>query len=76
MCLEYVKDKRIVALWFSGFFGANAVVRAVLLLLGIEVTIPKIGVTLTTEINVISFIVTLIISILLGYWACKQLKPG
>jgi hypothetical protein len=73
MCLEYFRDKRILALWFSGFFGANALMRFMMLLLGIELTLPGIGITLTTEINAISFLISSLLCVALGQWACKRL---
>lgn len=74
MCLEYVKDKRIIALWFSGFFGAAAVKSFILFVLGLKRIIPIVELTIEPIWNLPIFLVSASISVLLVIWASKQLK--
>ena len=58
------------ALWFSGFFGAGALVHAVRGLLGYRVTINEMEVPMT--LSVVLFVVFAVISGVFGYLGCNK----
>ncbi|MBI2971838.1 MAG: hypothetical protein HYY37_05455 [Candidatus Aenigmarchaeota archaeon] len=67
-----MKKDRTVALWFSGGFGLIGIWHVLMVLLGIDVSFPGLGVTLDKSLHLLIFVLFGAVSVLLYRYGTRK----